>query len=194
MIASVKGRKKQEINEMTIQHSIDIMQAWTHGLRIAMGYPEYAPIGNPVAFASGGRKNFAKALEIAAIVEQTGRDMVFVQFGLPIVDGPIGVSLAARATLHVNWHANVQLYLASDDSSVEILADTHRWSVGPRNVLTASALPPRNRIKRGVERAHRRWREVAERVHGVELIGSIFVPTGGSYADGVPMETLSEAA
>jgi len=179
---------------MTIQQSIDTMQAWTHGLRLAMGYPEYGPIGNPVAFASGGRKNFAEALGIAAIVEQTGQDMVFVQFGLPITDGPIGVSLATRATLHVDWHADVQLYLASDDTLVEILTDTHRWSVGPRNILTASALPPRNRIKRGVERAHRRWGEVAERVHGVDLTGSIFVPAGAAYADAVPMEALRAAA
>jgi hypothetical protein len=170
------------------------MQAWTHGLRLAMGYPEYGPIGNPVAFASGGRKNFAEALGIAAIVEQTGQDMVFVQFGLPIIDGPISVSLATRATFHVDWHADVQLYLASDDAFVEILTDTHRWSIGPRNALTASALPPRSRIKRGVERAHQRWREVAERVQGVELTGSIFVPAGGSYADAVPMETVRTAA
>lgn len=178
---------------MNKQNSIDTMQAWTHGLRIAMSYPEYAPIGNPVAFASGGRKNFAEALEIAAIVEQTGRDMVFVQFGLPIADGPIGVSLATRATIHVDWHADVQLYRSSEDTFVEILTDTHRWSVGPRNVLTASALPPRHRIKRGMERAHRRWREVTERVHGVELPGSVFVPAGGSYADAMPMEAIRSA-
>lgn len=179
---------------MTKQHSIDTMQAWTHGLRVAMGYPEYAPVANPTAFASGGRKNFAEALEVAAIVEEIGRDMILVQFDLPIADGPIGVSLATRATLHVDWHADVQLYLASDGTSVEILTDTHRWSVGPRNVLTASALPPRSRIKRGIERAHRRWREVTERVHGVELSGSVFVPAGGSYADAMPMEAIRSAA
>jgi len=179
---------------MTKQHSIDTMQAWAHGLRVAMGYPEYAPIANPVAFASGGRKNFAEAHEIAAIVEEIGRDMILVQFDLPIADGPIGVSLATRATIYVDWHADVQLYLSNDDTFVEILTDTHRWSVGPRNVLTASALPPRNRIKRGIERAHRRWREVTERVHGVELPGSVFVPAGGSYADAMPMEAIRSAA
>jgi len=179
---------------MTKQHSIDTMEAWVHGLRVAMGYPEYAPIANPVAFASGGRKTLTEALEIAAIVEEIGRDMILVQFDLPIANGPIGVSLATRATIHVDWHADVQLYLSSDDTFVEILTDTHRWSVGPRNVLTASALPPRSRIKRSVERAHRRWREVAEQVHGVKLTGSIFVPAGADYADAVPMETLRAAA
>ena len=179
---------------MTIQHSIDTMQAWTHGLRLVMGYPKYAPIGNPVAFASGGRKNFSEALGIAAIVEQTGQDMVFVQFGLPITDGPIGVSLATCATIHVDWHADVHLYLSNDDTLVEILTDTHRWSIGPRNVLSASSLPSRNRIKRGIDRAHRRWREMAERVHGVELTDSVFVPAGSSYADAMPMELLRAAA
>lgn len=179
---------------MTKQHSIDTMQAWTRGLRVAMGYPEYASVCNPVAFASGGRKNFAEALEIAAIVEEIGRDMILVQFDLPIADGPIGVSLATRATLHVDWHADVRLYLDSDSTSVEILTDTHSWSVGPRNVLTAAALPPRSRIKRGIERAHRRWREVTERVHGVELPGYVFVPAGGSYADAIPMEAIRSAA
>ena len=179
---------------MTKQHSIDTMQAWTHGLRVAMGYPAYAPIANPVAFASGGRKNFAEALEIAAIVNDIGRDMILVQFDLPIADGPVGVSLATRATIHVEWHADVQLYLSSNDTFVEILTNTHCWSVGPRNVLTASALPLRSRIKRGVERAHRRWLEVTERVHGVELSGSVFVPVGGSYAEAMPMEEIRSAA
>lgn len=179
---------------MSINQSIDTMQAWTFGLRVAMGYPEYAPIGNPVAFASGGRKTFAEAIEVAAIVEQTGRDLILVQFDLPIADGPIGISLATRANVHVEWHANVQPYLASEDAYVELLSDTHRWSVGPRSVLTASALPPRNRIKRGVERANRRWREMTDRVHGLELPGSVFVPAGTSYADALPLERLRAAA
>ena len=78
---------------MSVIESMDTMQAWTVGLRLAMGYPQYAPVGNPIAYASGGRKNFAEALEIAAIVEQTNRDFVLVAFDLPIADGPVGESL-----------------------------------------------------------------------------------------------------
>lgn len=179
---------------MSINQSIDIMQAWTVGLRLAMGYPQYAPIGNPIAFASGGRKNFAEALEVAAIVEQTGRDIVLVTFDLPIDDGPVGISLATRGNALVEWHAEVRPYLAGDDGFIELLSDTLRWSVGPRSVLTASALPPRSRIRRGIERAHRRWREAADQMHGLDLPGSIFVPAGGSYADAMPMEVLRAAA
>ena len=84
---------------MSVIESMDTMQAWTVGLRLAMGYPQYGPIGNPIAYASGGRKNFAEALEIAAIVEQTNRDFVLVQFDLPIADGPVGISLATATSL-----------------------------------------------------------------------------------------------
>lgn len=179
---------------MSIIESMDTMQAWTVGLRLAMGYPQFAPIGNPIAFASGGRKNFAEALEVAAIVEQTGRDIVLVQFDLPIANGPVGISLAVRGDVLVEWHADVQLYLASDDGCIELLSETHRWSVGPRSVLTASPLPARGRIKRGVERAQRRWREAADQVRGLEVAGSVFVPAGGSYADAMPLEVLRAAA
>jgi hypothetical protein len=179
---------------MSINQSMDTMQAWTTGLRLAMGYPQYAPIGNPIMYASGGRKNFVEALEIAAIVEQTNRDFVLVQFGLPIADGPVGISLATRGNVLVDWHADVQPYLANDDGVIELLSDTHRWSVGPRSILIASPLPPCNRIKRGIERAHRRWREAADQMHGLELSGSIFVPAGGTYADAIPMEVLRAAA
>ena len=179
---------------MSIQHSIDTMQAWTHGLRVVMGYPEFAPIGNPIAFASGGRKDATAALQIAAIVEQTGRDVVYVGFGLPIADGPLCISLATRATLHVDWHAELRLYAASDDAPVELLTDTHRWSVGPRSVLTASALPRGSRVARGIERANHRWREAAAQMYGVELDGSVHIPAGGTYADAVPMEALRKAA
>lgn len=61
---------------MTIQHSIDTMQAWTHALRIIMGYPACAPIGHTITFASGGRRDPVEALQIAAIVEQIGYDIV----------------------------------------------------------------------------------------------------------------------
>jgi len=67
----------------------------------------------------------------------------------------------------VDWHDDVQPYLASDDGVVGLLSDTHRWSVGPRSILTASPLLSRSRIKRGIE-----------------LPGSDFIPVGGSYADG----------
>lgn len=179
---------------MSIIESMDTMQAWTVGLRLAMGYPQYAPIGNPIAFASGGRKNFAEALEIAAIVEQTGRDIVLVTFDLPIINGPVGISLATRGNVVVDWHADVRPYLASDDGVIELLTDTHRWSVGPLSILTASPLPPHSRIKRGIERAYRRWREATDQMHGLDLPGSFFVPAGSSYADAMPMEVLRAAA
>ncbi|MBP2512096.1 hypothetical protein [Sphingomonas sp. PvP018] len=179
---------------MSIQHSIDTMQAWTHALRVVMGYPEFAPIGNPIAFASGGRKEATEALQIAAIVEQSGRDVVYVEFARPIAKGPIGISLATRATLHVDWHSRVRLYAAADDAPVELLTDTHRWSVGPRSILTASALPRGSRVARGIERADYRWRETAAQMYGVELDGSVHIPAGGTYADAVPMEALRRAA
>ncbi|KTT70586.1 hypothetical protein [Sphingomonas endophytica] len=179
---------------MSVIESMDTMQAWTAGLRLAMGYPQYAPIGNPIAYASGGRKNFAEALEIAAIVEQTNRDLVLVAFDLPIADGPVGISLATRGNILVDWHADVQPYLASDDGIIELLSDTHRWSVGPRSILTASPLPSRCRIKRGIDRAHRRWREAADQMRGIELPGSLFIPAGGSYADAIPTEVVRAAA
>jgi len=179
---------------MSVIESMDTMQAWTVGLRLAMGYPQHAPAGNPINYASSGRKNFAEALEIAAIVEQTNRDFVLVAFDLPIADGPVGISLATRGNVLVEWHAEVQPYLASDHGVIELLSDTHRWSVGPRAILTASPLPSRSRIKRGVERAHRRWREAADQMRGLDLPGSFFIPAGGGYADAIPMEELRAAA
>lgn len=42
---------------MTIQQSIDTMQAWTYALRILIGYPAFAPVSHTITFASGGRRN-----------------------------------------------------------------------------------------------------------------------------------------
>jgi len=109
-------------------------------------------------------------IEIATIVEQTKHDFDFVQFDLPVVDGPVGM----RHIL-VEWHADVQPYLANDDGVIELLSDTHRWSDGPRSILTASPLPSRSRIKR----AHRRWRATADQMRGIKLPGSAFIPAGG---------------
>lgn len=179
---------------MTIQHSIDTMQAWTYVLRIIMRYPAFAPLSHTIAFASGGRRNSLEALHIAALVEETGCDMVHVNFDLPITDGPAGVSLATRATCHVDWHSDVRLYAASDDAPVELLTDRKRWFVGPRAILTAAPLPPSSKVKRGVGRAMRRWHEQALRSHNLDLAGSVFVPPGAKFAQAVPMETLAKAA
>jgi hypothetical protein len=179
---------------MTIQQSIDTMQAWTYALRIIMGYPAFAPVSHTITFASGGRRNPVEALQIAAIVEEIGCDIVHVSFDLQIADGPASVSLATRATCHVDWHPEVRLYAASDDAPVELLTDRHRWFVGPRAVLTAAPLPPRGKIRRGVERAMRRWREQTLRSHNLDLTGSVFVPQGASFAQAVPLEALKRAA
>lgn len=179
---------------MTIQHSIDTMQAWTLALRRILGYPDFAPVGNPVAFASGGRKDPVEALQIAAIVPETGRDVVFVNFDDPITAGPVGVSLATRNTLLVDWHQEVQLYASSEDAPVQLLTASHRWFVGSRSILTAAALPPRAKIARGVDRATRRWRAAASQAHNLDLTGSVFIPAGATYADAVPMEELRRAA
>jgi len=178
-----------EINDMTIQHSLDTLQAWTIGLRAAMGYPD-DPIGSPVSFASGRRRNPIEALQVAAVVGDAGRDVVYVEFDTPIANGPIGVSLATRATHWVDWHPQVRLYAASDEAPIELLTDTHRWSIGPRASLIASPLPPRSRITRGMARAERLWREAAAKAWGIKLVGSIHVPDGARYADGLPMEEL----
>ncbi|WP_010543167.1 hypothetical protein [Sphingomonas elodea] len=175
---------------MTIQHSLDTLQAWTIGLRTAMGYPD-APIGSPVAFASGRRRNPIEALQVADVVGDTGRDVVYVEFDTPIASGPIGVSLATRATHWVDWHPQVRLYAASDEAPIELLTDTHRWSIGPRASLIASPLPPRGRLARGMARANKLWREAAKRAWGIKLVGSLHVPDGARYADGIPMEEFA---
>lgn len=102
--------------------------------------------------------------------------------------------MAARDNVLVDWHADLQHHLTSADGVIALISDMHHWSVGPRAILTASPLPSRSRIKGGIERAHPRWREAADRMRGLELPGSAFIPAGGSYADAMPMEVLRAAA
>lgn len=179
---------------MTIQQSIDTMQGWTYASRIIMGYPAFAPLSHTITFASGERRYPVEALQIDEIVEQIGCDIVHVNFELPIVDGPVSVSFATRATCHVDWHSDVRLYAASDEAPVELLTDRHRWFVGPRAILTAAPLPPRGKIKRSVEHAMLGWREQALRSRNLDLTGSVFVPKGANFAQAVPLETLAQAA
>ncbi|MEH3047199.1 hypothetical protein [Sphingomonas adhaesiva] len=82
---------------------------------------------------------------MAAILEQTKGDLVLVQFDLPIANGPVGISLATRGNILVEWHADVQSYLAKDDGVIELLSDTHRWSVRPRHRTRTPALAGRRR-------------------------------------------------
>jgi hypothetical protein len=46
-----------------------------------------------------------------------------VRFDLPIADEPVGNSLATCGNVLVEWHADVQPYLASDNRIIELLSD-----------------------------------------------------------------------
>ena len=112
-----------------------------------------------------------------------------------------GCRKAQRATRHL-WRGPLFRARSADGprrsrldrAQRESSTDRHRWFVGPRAVLTAAPLPPRGRIKRGVERAMRRWCEQALRSHNLDLTGSVFVPQGANFARAVPLETLAQAA
>ncbi|AOR78533.1 hypothetical protein [Novosphingobium resinovorum] len=180
---------------MSVQQAAQTMQAWTLALRDIMRYPWFAPMQHTVAFASGGKRDMIEAIHLAGIAEEMGRDVIHVDFDRSISGGPIGVSMVVRQAPMVEWAPNLRLYAASDDAPVELLSIRHRWFIGPHHLLTAGALPPASKIRRGTERAMRRWREAAEDGRDVELPGSIIVPAGQPLANAIPREEfLARAA
>ena len=177
-----------------VQQSAVTMQNWTFALRREMGYPDFGPSNDTIAFGAGGCKSLIEVMQVAGICEDMRRDMVYVGFGEPILAGPIEVSLAIRQTVAVDWHPGVRLYAASPSAPIELLTEHNRWFIGPRHVLTAAPLPPRSKIEAGVKRAMRRWCDAVESIGKLNLTGSILVPQGATYAMRVSLdEALNQA-
>ncbi|KEQ54374.1 hypothetical protein [Sphingobium chlorophenolicum] len=170
---------------MTIHHTQIMINAATFALRGLMGYPQFAPTAHTIAFCSGGERDVEGANWICQMVQESGNDVVHVNFGADSLE-PISVSLALRQTLYVDWHLRVQLYAASEEASIELLTSQHRWAVGSRHVLIAKPLPSRSKIKAGVERAARRWRETTLSTAEGPLPTAHLLPVGSSFANAMP--------
>jgi len=170
---------------MTIHHTKTMINAATFALRGLMGYPQFAPTAHTIAFCSGGERAVEGANWICQMVQESGKDVVHVNFDTDSLE-PISVSLALRQTLYVDWHLRVQLYAASEEAPIELLTSQHRWTVGPRHLLIAKPLPPRSKMKTGVERAARRWRETTLVTAEGPLPTAHLLPVGSSLTDAMP--------
>ncbi|UZW55087.1 hypothetical protein NUH86_16695 [Sphingobium sp. JS3065] len=170
---------------MTIHHTQSMINAATFALRGLMGYPQFAPTAHTIAFCSGGERDVEGANWICQLVQESGNDVVHVNFGTDSLE-PISVSLALRQTQYVDWHLRVQLYAASEEAPIDLVTSQHRWTVGPRHLLMAKPLPPRSKIKAGVERAARRWRETTLVTAEGPLPAAHLMPRGSSFADAIP--------
>lgn len=168
-------------------------QAWAVSLRQLMGYPAHAAAGHAIRWCTSTPRDLSQAMQITQIANDSQCDLVHLAFEDHAAE-PVGVSLAVRQNDGVAWLAGARLYAAAEFATIELLAGDRRWQIGPRHVLTAAKLPPTNRRARGEEIAMRRWRKAAAAIGPVELVGSLWVPPGGSYADAIPHARLDIAA
>lgn len=168
-------------------------QNWTFALRLAMGYPRYAPAFHTTAWSSSGRQDIFQAMQVTQLAIDMGCDMVHVSM---TTDGgqPLGVSLAIRQGAGVELMPNLRLYAASETSKIELLSDSRRWFVGSRHVLTSAKLPPKSRREQGEKIARRRWRQMYAALGDLRLEGNLSVPVGGRYADAIRHEDIKIAA
>jgi hypothetical protein len=153
---------------MKVRRSAEAVQAWCRALRREMGYP-VATVNDQIAFSGGSLKDMAGVRHITRLAEGIDRDTVFVVFSEPFDAGPVELSLAVRQSASVEWHEKVLPYAAAMDAPIQLLTETHLWSVGPRNVFTAAPLPPGSTVVKGVQRAARRGRNAVETMEAVTL-------------------------
>lgn len=169
-------------------------EAWAMSLRQLMGYPLYAPACHTVAWAAGPSSDIFQVMQVTQIARDMGRDVAFLALAGVVPGAPASVSLAVRQDAGVEWVANCTLFAASETAKVELLGGGRRWHIGPRFVLTSQKLPPKGRRARGEEIAMRRWRQMAATMEPLNLVGSVFVGPGKTFANAVPLDDFDLAA
>ncbi|HEX8412507.1 MAG TPA: hypothetical protein VF637_01285 [Sphingomicrobium sp.] len=169
-------------------------EAWAMSLRMLMGYPTFEPACHTMAWASGTSRNMFQAMQVTQIAQDMARDLVFLAFADIVPGAPVAVSLAVRQSVGVEWIATCSLYAASETAKIELLGGGRRWHIGPRLVLISQKLPPKGRRAQGEEIALRRWRQMAATMKPLDLVGSVFVGPGKTFADAVPTADIKLAA
>ena len=169
-------------------------EAWAMSLRTLMGYPLYAPACHTVAWAAGPSCDIFQALQVTQIAADMGRDIVLLAMPGIVPGRPTSVCLAVRQNDGVEWIPDCKLYAASETAPIELVGGGRRWQIGPRLFLTSQKLPPKRRRAKGEEIAMRRWREMTATMKPLNLVGSVFVGPGKTFADAVPTANIKLAA
>lgn len=165
---------------------IDIdADTWAIALRDLMGYPLTKPAKHTLAFAVGGPLSDAGIFHHCNIARQLDRNMLRVEVGAE--DVPIKLQLAIRGKDTVTWHSDCVAYAASDTAPIEIMTRDALWGVGKGLALKAREVPTNADHAAGAIRAARRWGEAAATLGAVQLDGTVFVPLGMPYKDGIPV-------
>jgi len=171
---------------MSMKTIIDVdADAWAIALRDLMGYPLTKPAKHTLAFAVGGPLSDAGIFHHCNIARQLNRNMLRVEVGADYV--PIKLQLAIRDKDKVTWHSDCVAYAASDTAPIEILTRDALWRVGTGLALKARKVPANADRVAGVERAARRWGEAAATLRVTQLNGTVLVPLGTLYEDGIPV-------
>lgn len=167
--------------------------AWGFALRTLMGYPQHALPFHTTTWCTSGVLDIDQVMNLKQLAADKCADLVHIAFEFES-DEPLAISLFVRREHGIEWMPNVLPYAAGENAKIELLADRQRWLIGPRQSLTAARRPPKAQWERGVAMARRRWREVAAQVEPPQLDGSVWVPSGGRYADAIPHKALNIAA
>jgi hypothetical protein len=169
-------------------------EAWAMSLRELMGYPSYAPSCRTMAWVTGQSPDAARAMQVAQIARDLGRNAVLLGFEGMAPGAPVSISLAVRQHAGVEWIADCTPYAATETAKIELLGGGRRWHIGARLILTSLKLPPKDRCSNGEAIAMRRWRQTAATMEPLNMVGSLFVASGKTFAEAVPTAALRIAA
>lgn len=166
--------------------------AYAQTLPLLLGYPSGNSHCHTATVSLSGPVTDALAAQILDVAADTQRDMIHIAYAEtePV---PIGLALALRQHSTIQWLPDCTLYAASETATVEILAGGRRWRVGPRNMLTAAKLPPRDRRAAGEAIALRRWHQ-AVAAGPIGFPGVITMHPGERIADAIARDDLLAAA
>ena len=134
--------------------------------------------GNDVIVAWGSVDGGDKISDVTDRAQCTGRDVIYLDFSSPVMDGPTNVMVAAIGRKGVSLHENCEVWAFSKRRNrAELLGATCRFDFDQGGRLRSRPNNLDEMRARRVAKAHARWRALAHEL--LARLASADTPGGG---------------
>lgn len=150
-------------------------------LRAEMGWPEFKPTNDSIAWTSGRAMDVQLGLELGRIAQMIGKDLVYSGWTSARAAEPTSLTIAWRDLLTVDIFDRLVPFAANDDAPIVLVSTRadETFAIDRRGSLVRIPGKPKS-IGAGRKRAMKRIRATASTISDVILSDNRWVPTGAT--------------
>lgn len=164
------------------------LQTFAFAVRQQLRFPLHATANESTKFATASVPDLTRSLEVSALAQEMGRDIICFGWASVQDDEPTTISIAYREQDFVDWIQNCQLWAADQDAPMMLVDEVRRQHFvrGARGVLERRDGLPAKKLAAGKRCARRRIRRAAAEMPTHLVSDTVCMPQGARWADHKP--------